>query len=108
MVLAALGTRLALKLTKGQFISAAFPMSTGAVSIYHTPKYDRDNLNGPLNKPGYCRWAFTILAFTNKRFQIVRVDGRHVPEGTLLQEQEAAEFGDEQWGLDERFNILPR
>ena len=33
MVLAALGTRLALKLTKGQFISAAFPMSTGAVSI---------------------------------------------------------------------------
>ena len=50
MVLAALGTRLALKLTKGQFISAAFPMSTGAVSIYHTPKYDRDNLNGPLNK----------------------------------------------------------
>lgn len=49
MVLAALGTRLALKLTKGQCTSAAFHMSTGAVSIYHTPQYPR-NVLGPFNK----------------------------------------------------------
>ena len=49
-----------------------------------------------------CRWAFTILAFTNQRHGVAREDGRHVPRGTLGLEQEAAEASREQWGDTER------
>ena len=50
-----------------------------------------------------CRWAFTILAFTNQRHGVAREDGRHVPRGTLGLEQEAAEASRAQWEDTERY-----
>ena len=50
----------------------------------------------------FCRWAFTILAFTNQRHGVAREDGRHVPRGTLGLEQEAAEASRAQWEDTER------
>ena len=50
-----------------------------------------------------CRWAFTILAFTNQRHGVAREDGRHVPRGTLGLEQEAAEASGAQWEDTERY-----
>lgn len=34
------------------------------------------------------RWAFTILGFTNKKLGVDKVDGQHVPLGTLTSEEE--------------------
>ena len=47
------------------------------------------------------RWAFTVLGFTNARFDVDRIDGQHVPFGTLQEEAEGP--ADDAWGdVEER------
>ena len=41
------------------------------------------------------RWAYTVLAFTSARFGIDRIDGQHVPLGTLQEEEEGP--ADDAW-----------
>ena len=41
------------------------------------------------------RWAFTVLGFTNIRFEVDRIDGQHVPFGTLQEEEEVP--ADDAW-----------